>query len=115
MLKVLSPPHSTLGIKHPVGADLTHQYPTIALSPIMLGPNITGDWRTMLSSREEATTEGAAYFYFNDRNYLTALTAAPNNKGQGDMIFHADRSNAIYGSSSTVQPTALNVQYLIKY
>ena len=69
----------------------------------------------MYSSGEDVTTEGAAYFYFNDRNYLTALTAAPNNKGQGDMMFHADRSNAIYGASGTVQPKALNVQYLIKY
>ena len=74
-----------------------------------------GDWRSMFSSREDNINEGAAYFYFNDRDYLTALTAAPNNKGQGDMMFYADRSNSIYGKSSTVQPPSFCVQYLIKY
>ena len=74
-----------------------------------------GDWRSMFSSREDATTVGAAYFYFNDAAHLTALTAAPNNKGLTDIMFHANRSNAIYGASGTVQPKALNVQYLIKY
>ena len=69
----------------------------------------------MLSSREDNTCEGAAYFYYNDSDRLTALTAAPNNKGQGDMMFHADRSSAIYGASGTVQPASFCVQYLIKY
>ena len=33
----------------------------------------------------------------------------------GRYTFNASKSNAIYGNSSTVQPAALSVQFIVKY
>lgn len=47
------------------------------------------------------------------------LGRRPGGSGQGDSQgnywFDASRSNAIYGASSTVQPPAIRVRFLIKY
>ena len=33
----------------------------------------------------------------------------------GNFLFDASKSNSIYGASSTVQPPALTVQFIVKY
>lgn len=68
-------------------------------------PNITGDayigtWSNPAGAFCTQSTIKAAYL---DYEYTNALA------------FDASRSNAIYGNSTTVQPPALTMRYIIKY
>lgn len=45
--------------------------------------------------------------------YINAGTGT--NSFSGNFLFDASKSNSIYGASSTVQPPALTVQFIVKY
>lgn len=51
-----------------------------------------------------------------ERKYRYALdTTAGVGSNSFDIGFDASRSNSIYGSSTTVQPSSVTVRYYIKY
>ena len=75
-------------------------------------PNITGTTGKYVRFNETADagalskTVGAV-----NARYGTTGSAVVS----GDVIFNASKSNTIYSKSTTVQPNAITVQYLIKY
>ena len=72
-------------------------------------PNITGAFDTKSVSstgafwKQDTTTEGQAWWN------------GTNNMPWKSVHFSAQKSHAIYGNSNTVQPSAVQIQYLIKY
>ena len=81
-------------------------------------PNITGsvyvyDWQS-----EYAATNGSGALYnaFNSSagRHTSYGSGTSNSAPQVQLLFNAQRSNSIYGASSTVQPPAYTVNYFIK-
>ena len=72
-------------------------------------PNITGSWQI----------EGSIYKEYSGAFYGGAeYLAKPWGGSTGEAntaCFDASRSNAIYGNSNTVQPTALTARFYIKF
>ena len=80
-------------------------------------PNITGDFSTRglsVSTSFIFDASGAISNVPGDSAYntVTATNASSNRRNIG---FNASRSNSIYGNSTTVQPPALTMRYIIKY
>ncbi|MGM9562124.1 MAG: hypothetical protein ACI3WT_07770 [Phascolarctobacterium sp.] len=72
-------------------------------------PNITGSVGTYRLAVESVST-GALYV-----KWRGAYGQSGSNAANADEIgFDASRSNDIYGSSDTVQPPAVTINYLIK-
>ena len=79
-------------------------------------PNITGnsytvgykDTQSRATGAFAATTEWELLRTFTFQNKYGTYSSAI-------IAFDAHDDNATYGGASTVQPRALNVQYLIKY
>ena len=91
--------------------------PTITdrIQPVMLGPNITGS-RVMLHDFIGAEWQGALSGLYLDADHKTVQIPASSLIDKSWLYsFDASRSNSLYGASSTVQPAADAVQYLIKY
>jgi len=79
----------------------------------MLGPNITGGLDDVQTSWDTGYPlgNGAVYTSFKGANSIFN-----GNKNNVVMFnFDASRCSAIYGSSSTVQPSSICVNVLIKY
>ena len=77
-------------------------------------PNITGD--TGMESGVDGEMGATSYsgcFYSGANGTSTGIFYT--RKQRADLIFSATKSNAVYGKATTVQPTSLCVQYLIKY
>lgn len=74
-------------------------------------PNITGKAIGMISS--ESGNSGTGAIRFDQKgNYFSTATAKYDNKA---ISFDASKSNSIYGASTTIQPPALTMRYIIKY
>lgn len=90
-------------------------------------PDIYGDLRGSFAyDATDASTEGATFWYYGDhrnpdgymaatRAYNIPFASVASNGNPSDFILSASLSNSLYGSSTTVQPSATAVQYLIKY
>lgn len=87
-----------------------HNLPNL---PIILGPNITGKfgiiWSAALSILVQ---EGALYAYTFRPGQLSGGTI---NYGIPYLGFDANKSSSVYGNASTVQPSSLIFNYIIKY
>ena len=82
----------------------------------MLGPNITGETNNMLgygdlSSQDNTGALQKKLFIVKNKVQVGAGYMETNFYES----FNATNSNSIYGSSVTVQPNCLNIQYLIRY
>jgi len=75
-------------------------------------PNITGSWSPVESTYIDGTYSGAfgKTSGSTTRNYSRDYTGA----GSPSFTFDASRSSSIYGNSTTVQPPALTMRYVIK-
>ena len=75
-------------------------------------PNITGKYHDPCVGQLGTQTNGVFKWNANprDRNVPGGTDA-----GFGTLDFDASRSNSIYGKSTTVQPPALTMRYIIKY
>lgn len=71
-------------------------------------PNITGSIRQIVSWR--SSPQGAISW-----SYSGACEVSGNDHSFGVLSFDASKSNDIYGNSTTVQPPAVTVRYIIKY
>ena len=103
------------------GTHLTGSYISAGL------PNIYGDLRgSFAHTATDAASEGATFWYYGDhrnptgyvastRDYNLQFATVAANGNPADFILNASLSNSLYGSSTTVQPNATAVQYLIKY
>jgi len=84
----------------------------------MLGPNITG----IIGGRAHSTGYTGIWaerdaFYLTEQ--VTWTDSGIATSGVSQRVFHvhfsANKSNSIYGSSSTVQPKAISLNVLIKF
>ena len=72
-------------------------------------PNITGSiW---ITAGRNSSENGAIKYTAN----VGGGGGNDSGTGHGDLNFDASRSNSIYGNSTTVQPPALTMRYIIKY
>ena len=74
-------------------------------------PNITGSFLLELVNPQENST-GAFYLEKGGPNNRDAYNGT---YGWGKVYIDASRSSSIYGNSTTVQPPALTMRYIIKY
>jgi hypothetical protein len=72
-------------------------------------PNITGSFGSVAANATGTPVTGA-FYYGSHMNNIKWL-----HDDAQEVIFNASRSNAIYGRSSTVQPPAQDVIFLIKF
>ena len=83
-------------------------------------PNITGDFSTSATYNQAPvftnSPAGAFGVGLIDPQRPTYNGSASNSSNQPRQItFDASKSSAVYGNSTTVQPPALTMQYIIKY
>lgn len=90
-------------------------------------PNIEGDARGSFAAEPgDANTEGAFVWWSGDtrnpagyqnaeRVYSLSYTTVATGGNAWDLLINSSLWNSLYGSSTTVQPSATAVQYLIKY
>ena len=81
-------------------------------TPLNAGiPNITGTTQT----NDDTSAVGGAFrverAFGTDRHALLYFQVVD----EYQVSFDASRSSAVYGRSSTVQPNALNMNFIIKY
>ena len=76
-------------------------------------PNITGRFDTTNAGVPFSGHSGA--FYADGGYYMFANQNQDGWKNSGGVAFNASRSNSIYGSSNTVQPSSQLVHVCIKY
>lgn len=76
-------------------------------------PNITGTFQKIYTYADQASATGA----FSLESYETKNGPYENGNTNKGIIISVDasRSSAIYGKSTTVQPPALTMRYIIKY
>ena len=77
--------------------------------PVILGPNITGNLSLVTGS---SSCSGSFYFTSSTNSRISASVVANINN---DIGFSASKSTSIYGNSTTVQPSSLVLNYVIKY
>ena len=77
-------------------------------------PNITGGYTTNRDSVNLGNQSGA-FINTNKLNATQPADAAGSTWGGVTVNFDASKSNSIYGNSTTVQPPALTMRYIIKY
>ena len=82
---------------------------TTKLLPVILGPNITGNLHLVTGSNG---CTGSFYFTSSTNSRISASVVANANN---DIGFSASKSTSIYGNSTTVQPSSLVLNYVIKY
>ena len=76
-------------------------------------PNITGKFQKIYTYADQASATGA---FSLDANETVNGPYENYNKNKGLVIsIAASRSSSVYGSSTTVQPPALTMRYIIKY
>ena len=84
-------------------------------TPLSAGlPNITAFAGDFFCNGDHIDTSGAMYqasVHYND----LAGQNDPYKQYTVGLGFNASRSSAVYGRSSTVQPNALNMNFIIKY
>ena len=73
-------------------------------------PNITGAFRPLIWTTPGNTGAFGITSTLNDRT-----ASAGSAFGTHTVDFNASRSSSIYGNSTTVQPPALTLKYIIKY
>lgn len=80
-------------------------------------PNITGEYTQCGFSGAAITilAQGAFSSAAGTTQNLTSLAGAGNPNSGYKTLFKASSSNSIYGNSTTVQPPALTMRYIIKY
>lgn len=92
------------------GASASHAAGTYIAAGL---PNISGSVGNGASAFIYHNASGAFFLAGDVANWqLDSRSSEPNNSALG---FNALLANSIYGASSTVQPLATAVQYLIKY
>ena len=86
---------------------------TTKLLPVILGPNITGKFGIIWSAALRILVqEGALY---TDTFNPGQLPGGNINYGVPYLQFDANKSSSVYGNASTVQPSSLIFNYIIKY
>lgn len=82
-------------------------------------PNITGAFRVRVANGGyfSGITQQSGAFYTNGQYDATSVTATYGTQTgfKSDFMFDASKSNSVYGNSTTVQPPALTMRYIIKY
>ena len=75
-------------------------------------PNITGDFIKLAQTLNGTQQANGAFMW---DGYQQSVVGRDASDLGGNISFDASRSNSIYGNSTTVQPPALTMKYIIKY
>lgn len=83
-------------------------------------PNITGSFAirglyTNGTARQIVDDASTAFSLSSSTSGMVSAGVVGDNDGSRTVNFSATNSNSIYGNSTTVQPPALTMQYIIKY
>lgn len=80
-------------------------------------PNIEGSigHGFVLTQKDSCPVSGALFVSATKHTLLGSAASTTQTTMYSGTIFDASRSNPIYGNSSTVQPPAVTVRYMIKY
>lgn len=80
-------------------------------------PNITGSFQTRYPWKGAENAASGAFASPPQTGEPTSVQQANANElvNYNTVSFSANKSNSIYGNSSTVQPPALTMRYIIKY
>lgn len=81
-------------------------------------PNITGSFRYVAEGNGFLSTkslDGAFYGSSNQTNLTNVTTATTSTSTPIVTNLDASRSSSVYGNSTTVQPPAVTMRYIIKY
>ena len=81
----------------------------MSFGSFVLLPNITGNLYLVTGSNG---CTGSFYFISSTNSRISASVVANANN---DIGFSASKSTSIYGNSTTVQPSSLVLNYVIKY
>lgn len=81
----------------------------MSFGSFVLLPNITGNLYLVTGSN---SCTGSFYFTSSTNSRISASVVANANN---DIGFSASKSTSIYGNSTTVQPSSLVLNYVIKY
>ena len=81
----------------------------MSFGSFVLLPNITGNLYLVTGSNG---CTGSFYFTSSTNSRISANVVANINN---DIGFSASKSTSIYGNSTTVQPSSLVLNYVIKY
>lgn len=81
-------------------------YPNIYGYIKLVGANNSGWWDVGSDGALYSDTDGG----WQQMNYVES-----NKKTNKTLGFNAERSNSVYGNSTTVQPSSVKTHYLIKY
>lgn len=100
-----------LGVKAPSPTILTLPFPgtDVPIRPVILGPNITGTIVDIYNGRASSGRE--ALKISNISNGI----ADGDYGSHGQIYLDASWCNSIYKNSAVVQPSALILNYIIKY
>ena len=81
----------------------------MSFGSFVLLPNITGNLYLVTGTNG---CTGSFYFTSSTNSCISASVVANANR---DIGFSASKSSSIYGNSTTVQPSSLVLNYVIKY
>lgn len=106
-------PPGWVTVNAPVVPALSAYAEKLGRSPVILGPNITGEFAIGKAGNYPDGSYGKKAFSVKAGG---TYNAAPLASGNGTIVnFDASFSNSIYGNGSTVQPNSLVFNYIIKY
>ena len=77
-------------------------------------PNITGSATNLRETTGSSTVTNGALYFHDDTLWPNQTIEAKKNY-KSNLWFDASLSSSIYGKSTTVQPPALTMRYIIKY
>lgn len=80
-------------------------------------PNITGSFDLLVANNAHIRPDRAsgAFSKSGTYGYISSGDASGSSSDLGQIDFSASSSNSIYGNSTTVQPPAVTMRYIIKY
>ena len=85
----------------------------MSFGSFVLLPNITGRFGRLWSETPNSfVQEGALY---TDKVMAATLVGGEATDGITYLQFDANKSSSVYGNASTVQPSSLIFNYIIKY
>ena len=78
------------------------------------GPNITGTWGSYFEDKNDGYKSTGAVMSAAENTYYAMECSGDSAPGHVSRSFSAARSSSVYGSASTVQPSALRSMLCIK-
>lgn len=86
----------------------------MSVSPVMFGPNITGSYHVQSNIGAINSNGSASGSFYKDEGEYYSVNGNSSSSGAKPLALSANRSSAIYGASSVVQPMSFRALACIK-